>query len=138
MSFISDLVGGSAAKPIDAIGNVFNQLFTSDEERLTAEAVLAKIRQYPQVLQAEINKLQIQTNQKEAAHKSIFVAGWRPYIGWVGGTALGFNCIVLPLLAFIFGRPAPTLPTAQLLELILLLLGAQGVRSYDKKHGLTK
>ena len=67
--------------PIEAVGNVLDALFTSDKERLDKKAVLARIAQQPTLVQGEINKI-------EAAHKSVFVAGWRPFIGWVCGLAL--------------------------------------------------
>ena len=64
--------------PVEAVGNVLDALFTSDKERLDKKAVLARIAQQPRLIQGEINKI-------EAAHKSVFVAGWRPFIGWVCG-----------------------------------------------------
>ena len=42
--------GDAIASPVEAVGNVFDKLFTSDEERANAEAVMAKIRQQPQIL----------------------------------------------------------------------------------------
>ncbi|NUO80835.1 hypothetical protein HUU05_12215, partial [candidate division KSB1 bacterium] len=78
MSLLSNIMGGPAVDALTAIGNVFDKLFTSDAERAQAKAVLAKIAQEPAILQAEINKI-------EAAHRSVFVAGWRPFIGWVCG-----------------------------------------------------
>ena len=63
-----------ATEPIEAVGNVLDALFTSDKERLDKKAVLARIAQQPGLVQLEINKI-------EAAHKTVFVAGWRPFIG---------------------------------------------------------
>ena len=72
--------------PIEAVGNVLDALFTSDKERLDKKTVLARIAQQPTLVQGENNKI-------EAAHKSVFVAGWRPFIGWVCGLALFYNFI---------------------------------------------
>ena len=77
--------------PIEAVGNVLDALFTSDKERLDKKAVLARIAQQPSLVQSEINKI-------EAAHKSVFVAGWRPFIGWVCGLALFYNFIARDLM----------------------------------------
>ena len=52
---------------------------------------------------------QIKVNQEEAKHKSTFVSGWRPFIGWTCGTALAYHFIIQPLLVFVFtvtGQPA--------------------------------
>ena len=77
-SFLSK-TAEEATGPIEAVGNLLDALFTSDKERLDKKAVLARIAQQPGLVQAEINKI-------EAAHKSLFVAGWRPFMvgcaGW--------------------------------------------------------
>ena len=77
--------------PIEAVGNVLDALFTSDKERLDKKAVLARIAQQSTLVQGEINKI-------EAAHKSVFVVGWRPFIGWVCGLALFYNFIARDLM----------------------------------------
>ena len=83
--------------PIEAVGNVLDALFTSDKERLDKKAVLARIAQQPTLVQGEINKI-------EAAHKSVFVAGWRPFIGWVCGLALFYNFIARDLMVWALAR----------------------------------
>ena len=75
-------------------------------------------------------------NTAEAKHRSIFVAGWRPFIGWVGGLVIAFNYIIAPIL--IWAMPETTPPTLDLDALwpvITGMLGIAGMRSYDKKHG---
>ncbi len=111
--------------------------FTSDEEKAQAQAVLAKIAQQPHILQAEINKI-------EAGHRSIFVAGWRPFIGWVCGAALFYHFIGYPLLDWAFALWAssmntPTLVgTESLFELVLAMLGLAGYRTWEKLRGQAK
>lgn len=90
---------------------------------------------------------QMQINAKEAEHQSVFVAGWRPFIGWVGGLALAYQFIFYPLLLWVwaiatlqFDIPAgfepPALPVADdLYTIILGMLGIGAMRSYDKKNG---
>jgi hypothetical protein len=60
MSIWSVLFGGgqAIASPVEAVGNVFDKLFTSDEEKLQAQAVLEKLRQHPGELQVELNKIE--------------------------------------------------------------------------------
>lgn len=86
MSIISKFIGGSIAEPIEAVGNVLDKLFTNEGERLDKQTVYQRLLQQPQMVQAEINKI-------EASHRSIFVSGWRPYIGWICGTCLGLYFI---------------------------------------------
>jgi len=137
MSILSGLVGGSVAEPITAIGNVFDELFTNDEERAHGKFVLEKLAQQPHVLQAEINKI-------EAQHRSVFVAGWRPFIGWVCGVALAWHFILHGLLTWFFTvqgytEKLPTLDgTEQLIPLVLALLGLGGLRTLEKVKGVSK
>lgn len=131
MSFFSKLLGGSAAEPIQAVGGMFDKLFTSDEERLQAEAVLEKLRQHPGELQAAIN-------QAEAGHRSLFVAGWRPFLGWVCGVGLAFPFLVNPVLQWVTGDPGPVLPLDALMELVLGMLGLGTLRTWEKVKGRAK
>ena len=72
---------GGVTNPIEALGKTADSLFTSDEERLKAQKDIEELRQKPHLMQ-------ILTNITEAQHRSIFVAGWRPFLGWVGGWSL--------------------------------------------------
>lgn len=111
-------------------------LFTSDEERANAEAKVAEILQRPHILQA-------MTNLEEAKHRSVFVAGWRPSIGWICTLGLAYHFLILPFASMISsyaGLPQPLPPVAsdQLLTLVLSLLGLGGLRTYEKTKGLSK
>jgi hypothetical protein len=90
---------------------------------------------------------QLRINEKEASHASIFVAGWRPFIGWVCGTALVWNFIVQPLLLWVaYLMPelgldlssAPKLDTDELMTVLLGMLGLGGLRTYEKKLGVSR
>jgi len=122
---------GSVSKPIEAIGKVFDQLFTSDEERLQASAVMEKLKQQPHILQAEITKI-------EAGHRSVFVAGWRPAIGWVCAVSLSFPFVINPLMQWVTGKAGPELPTEGLISLVMALIGLGGLRTLEKIKGLTQ
>jgi len=130
MSFWAKLFGGAAAEPIDALGSAVDKIFTNDEERMQAQAVLDKIAQKPAVLQAEINKI-------EAQHRSLFVAGWRPAIGWVCAIGLAFPFILNPLIEWAGGK-GPEIPMDQLMELVVALLGLGTLRTFEKLAGRAK
>lgn len=128
MGFLSKLLGDSAARPVEAIGKVIDELHTSDEEEMDSELKIRKVIANLQGLQAEITK-------QEAAHRSVFVAGWRPSIGWVCGIGLGINFVVAPLVS-----PWTILSTVDpdaLLTLALAMMGVAGLRTVEKARGLT-
>lgn len=87
---------------------------------------------------------QVAVNQAEAKHRSIFVAGWRPFIGWTCGFALAYHFILAPLILFgvsVAGAEIPELPVFDmdsLMTVLLGMLGLGGLRTYEKSKGLTK
>ena len=110
MSFINwgSLFGGNAVDPITAVGNVLDNLLTSDEEKAKLDYVKTKLLQHPMIVQSEINKVQ-------ASHRSIFVAGPRPFIMWVCGFGLLYAFIVDPVLQWALpDRVGPSLPLEHL------------------------
>jgi hypothetical protein len=129
--------GDAIATPVEAIGNTLDKLFTSDEERAQAEIVMERIRQKPQILQAEMNL-------SESQHRSVFVAGWRPFIGWVCGVALGWHYLGNPIMSWACAiwvshiTPPVINGTGDLINLLLALLGMAGFRTWEKSNKLTK
>jgi hypothetical protein len=82
-------------------------------------------------------------NKAEAGHASVFVAGWRPAIGWVGAAALAWRFALGPFvvwLAAIVGHPVPPLASMDggMWEIVVGLLGLGGFRSWEKSRGLAK
>lgn len=135
---LASILGGGIAEPIKAIGAIVDNVFTSDDERLTHKEILARITMEPAKMQVELNKI-------EAQHRSKFVAGWRPFIGWVCGVALAWNYIAHPLaiwllLAFSDGSiPAPPqLSLGELMPVIFSLLGLGTLRTGEKLAGRAK
>lgn len=83
------------------------------------------------------NEAQIEVNKIEAQHQSIFVAGWRPFIGWVCGSALAYNFILQPFIIAIVNVwlpewELPTLEIEQLVTILVAMLGFGGYRTYEK------
>lgn len=136
MGIFSKLLGEPAIDAVSAVGNVVDKLFTSDEERAHAEILMAKIRQKPQILQAEINRV-------EASHRSLFVAGWRPFIGWVCGFGFLWAFLLHPLFEWVIALKGldvtgPSIVTDNMMELVLALLGLGTLRSVEKLKGRSK
>jgi|TARA_B100000497_G_scaffold45409_1_gene52588 hypothetical protein len=92
----------------------------------------------------ELAKGQLEINKTEASHKSIFVAGWRPFIGWTCGIALAWHFVLAPVTMFIcayLSVEIPELPNfdmGSLMTVLMGMLGLGGLRTYEKQKGITK
>ena len=85
---------------------------------------------------------QMEINKIEAQNPSLFVSGWRPFIGWVCGISLTYAAIIEPVSRFIakvifnyFGE-FPVIDTTLTLQILLGLLGLAGMRSWEKREGV--
>lgn len=85
---------------------------------------------------------QLEINAKEAAHPSVWVAGWRPFFGWVGGAGFLYVVLLKPLLAWlasIKGWPTPPDVDSEVLMIVVTgLLGIGGLRTFEKTKGAAK
>jgi hypothetical protein len=85
----------------------------------------------------EINKAQLEVNKVEAGHTSLFVAGWRPFVGWTCGVALCYHFVLQPFLVFLlyssgYQMDLPVFDMTTLTTILMGLLGLGGLRSYEK------
>lgn len=103
------------------------------EARVKLEAQALKIEGLVATAQQKVNEI-------EAAHKSVFVAGWRPAVGWTCAIAFGYHFVVHPLITWgmVLWFPEvdipPQLSLGELMPVLLGMLGLGGMRSYEKKH----
>jgi len=86
---------------------------------------------------------QLAVNQAEAASSSAFVAGWRPFIGWVCGAACAWNWIGLPMakMGLMLAGYALDLAPADLTEMLPVLMGMLGLgalRTFEKTKGVAR
>ena len=91
----------------------------------------------------EIAKAQIEVNRTEAASGSLFVSGWRPAVGWICASGLGFNFLVVPLGNFyltVSGSTIliPALDLSQMMPVLLGMLGLGAYRSFEKVKGVAR
>jgi TM2 domain-containing membrane protein YozV len=119
---------------------LIDKLFTTDEERQNAKLRLLELQQKGQLAQLAVNAV-------EAKHENIFVAGWRPFIGWVCGFAFAYNFIIQPLFVFLIWAlttfygvefPIANLPDLDMASLLAVLGGILGLgtlRTYEKRTG---
>lgn len=116
---MADLTGlGSVA---DLASNVINKIWPDKTEAEKAQLAAA----------VQLVNGQLDINKAEATNPSWFVAGWRPYIGWICGTGLGYQFLVYPVL-IAFLPKIQQLDMGTLLTLLLGMLGLGGLRTYEK------
>lgn len=128
---------------VEGIGQLADDLFTSDEERLKAEIELKR-------LDVDVAMGQMAVNTAEAGHSSVFVAGWRPAIGWVGAAAMAYQFLLYPMLVWGWSlmqakgwvpdslKPPPMLDTDALWVILSGMLGIAGMRSVEKVKRVAK
>jgi len=127
------------------IGSVFKDI----REAITGEAITdpnkkAEVELKLHQLEQAANMGQIGVNLEEAKNANIFVSGWRPFIGWVGGIALAYSFIIQPSIIWyaeihhIKDLTAPSLQTGVLMNLVLAMLGFGGLRTFEKYKGIHK
>lgn len=145
---------------VEPIASLLDKVIPDKDARYARAHEIAKM---VETQAFEMAKAQAAINQQEAAHKSLFVAGWRPAIGWICGIALAWSFVVLPILLWItffvpqcpalpgggfdysgemFCVPdlatAPKLDMSELMTVLLGMLGLGGMRSYEKRHGVSR
>lgn len=138
-SLVNVDVGGIAS----GLFKLVDDLFTSEEERQSAKLKLIELHQRGQLAQLAVNAT-------EARHENVFVAGWRPFIGWVCGIAFAFNFIIQPFLTFALwvytsqtgGQfPVELLPELDMETILVVLGGILGLgtlRTYEKRTGTNR
>lgn len=143
MSIISNLLG--SGNVVKSVGDTLDNLFTSDEERQEAENELTKAqRRFDHLadkLVAQQNIAQTEVNKVEAASSSLFQAGWRPAIGWIGVLALAYQFVIYPMLLWLIAfvpeiKTPPALEANMMFTIITGMLGIAGMRSLDKIKGV--
>jgi hypothetical protein len=91
----------------------------------------------------EIAKAQIEVNREEATSHSIFVAGWRPMVGWVCCAGLATNYLLVPVCNFILTITespitVPPLDLSEMMPVLLGMLGLGGLRTYEKTKNVAR
>tara|TARA_R110002020_G_scaffold383526_2_gene594166 strand:+ start:230 stop:637 length:408 start_codon:yes stop_codon:yes gene_type:complete len=126
---------------LPAITNVVGRFLPEDKEaRAKAERELeAQLAMHL----AKIDIAQLDINKTEAAHRSIFVAGWRPFIGWTCGVALAYTYVIQPILVFGLGQAGylitlPTMELGEMMPVLMGMLGLGGLRTFEKFKGVAK
>lgn len=135
---------------IKTVGKIADDLITSDQERAQMAIEERKLDLEAQRIAQTVDLAQTEVNKAEAAHASLFVAGWRPAIGWIGGAAMAYQFLAYPLLTWgwavmqsrgiipaEFAAP-PVMASDQLWVILSGILGIAGMRTYEKQKGVAR
>lgn len=130
---------------IPLLGKIIDQLFPDPSAAAEARLKLLEMQQSGALaaLDADLKLAlaQASINAEEAKSPSIFVSGWRPFIGWCCGVGLAYVFLLYPLLTWWAAvyRPAfvpPVLAVDHLVELVMAMLGLGGLRTFEKIKGV--
>ena len=134
---LGKLFSGGAIK---AVGNIVDEIYTSDEEREQAKLAIKKV-------EAELKKRQMDINLADAQSKAGGISGmiqriWRPLIGFSCALAIFWEYVLKQFLMFLIAtfnwetKPLPELDMGTLMPLVMALLGMGALRSYEKTKGV--
>ena len=130
---------------IPVLGNLLDRIFPDQKAAAEAKLEVMRMAQAGELAQldAEVKLItgQIEVNKVEAANQSLFVAGWRPAIGWVCGAAFAFKFILGPaaVVAMAMAGHPITLPEFDFTEMSTILMGMLGLgalRTVEKVKGV--
>jgi len=123
-------------KPISEVVNKGLSLIPDPNKR-------AEIEKELELAAMSLQQGQIDINKEEAKSANLFVAGWRPFVGWTCGFGVAWAFLLQPIAIFIlkvsgYTGDTPNVDIANLLALLFGLLGMGTLRSFDKKNGTSK
>lgn len=124
---------------IDLLGKVIDRVLPNKVEADKAKAELLIMQ-----TKGELDQLvgQLDINKIEAGHQSVFVAGWRPFIGWVCGVSLTYAALIEPIMrfaakvGFAYTGEFPVIDHNITLQVLLGLLGLGAYRTYERVQGV--
>jgi roadblock/LC7 domain-containing protein len=125
MSILASLVG-----PVTGLLDKFI------EDKDTKNALAHEIATMSEKHAMEVAKGQLAVNAVEAAHKSLFVAGWRPFVGWISGIGLLYNVLIAQVLGIWF--KVPEVDPSLLTPILMGMLGMGAMRSYEKTKNVAR
>lgn len=122
---------------INQIGAAVRQVLPNPEAQREFDLKIMELAAKAEEQETQLALGQIEINKIEAGSANLFVAGWRPFIGWTGGVALGYTWILSPLIKAIFGLDElPALDADAIWPIIAAMLGLGTMRSFEKARGV--
>ena len=111
----------------------------ADEKNKLAHEIATLSERYAH----ELSKEQISVNKAEAAHKSVFVSGWRPAVGWTCCIGLASQYCIIPMSNFGLAVSGvdivvPSLDLSEMMPVLMGMLGLGAMRTYEKTMGVSR
>ena len=129
---ISDIFGTI----LNPVKEIISEVVVDKDKRDQINLQLAQLQDQAQARLDSQLQAQIEVNRVEAASGSVFVAGWRPAIGWVGAASLAYSFILSPFIG-IWVRDLPAIQYEYLMTIITAMLGIGGMRTFEKVNGVS-
>jgi hypothetical protein len=126
---------------IREIGGVVRQVLPDPKAQAELDYKFAELADRADLRDTQLLQGQIEVNKVEASSSNLFVAGWRPAIGWVCATALGWTWMAAPLLRWLASlfhvvTDVPALPGDSIYPVVLAMLGISASRTFEKMRGV--
>jgi hypothetical protein len=128
---------GSLVQPVTGLLDKFIE--DKDQKNQLAHEISTMAERHAQ----ELAKGQLEINKAEAQSRNVFIAGWRPFIGWTCGVAMAYNYVIHPILIFTLAQfnylvAIPALDLSEMMPVLMGMLGLGGLRSFEKYKGISK
>lgn len=128
---------GSLVQPVTGLLDKFIE--DKDQKNQLAHEISTMAERHAQ----ELAKGQLEVNKAEAQSRNVFIAGWRPFIGWTCGVAMAYNYVIHPILIFTLAQfnylvAIPALDLSEMMPVLMGMLGLGGLRSFEKYKGVSK
>jgi len=128
---------GSLVQPVTGLLDKFIE--DKDQKNQLAHEISTMAERHAQ----ELAKGQLEINKAEAQSRNVFIAGWRPFIGWTCGVAMAYNYVIHPILMFTLAQfnylvAIPALDLGEMMPVLMGMLGLGGLRSFEKYKGISK
>ncbi len=118
---------------IPVLGDIIDKVIPDPNKRMELNLELAKIADAESARESNERIAQTEVNKAEAGHSSIFVAGWRPGVGWMCVIATGYNLVLAPWAGL------PTADNTLFRDVLLGMLGISvGARTIEKVKGVAQ
>lgn len=136
---------GALALLLPFAADLIKKLFPDPQAQAEAQFKLLQLASNGELAQlqsvTDLAKGQLQVNQTEAASTSLFVSGWRPFVGWTCGAAFAFKYIGAPVAVMVcdmagIALKLPAIETGELLPILLGMLGLGALRTVEKVKGV--
>lgn len=137
---LQDIIGGI----LSPVKDIISETIVDKDKRMEINYKLAELEDKLSQRAHEESMGQIGVNLEEAKSDSLFVAGWRPAVGWIGASALAYSFVLNPFMEFIakvsfaYSGAFPELPMEYIMTIMMGMLGFGGLRTYEKVKGVER